>query len=56
MFINCKMKMSTKQNGWGTLYAAYPSIENMASFIYPFEKAVSGALWIHFWGQEIQCM
>ena len=33
IFINCKNKMSNKYNGRGTLYAAYPFIENMTSFI-----------------------
>ena len=56
MFINRKNKMSIKYNGRGTLYAAYPCIENMASFEYLFEKAVSDALLIFFGGQEIQCM
>ena len=32
MLINCKNKMSTKQTGYGTLYAAYPCIINKASF------------------------
>ena len=48
MFINRKNKMSIKYSWRGTLYAAYPCIENMASFKYPFEKAVSEALWIIF--------
>ena len=37
-----------KKTGWGTLYAASPCVDNMASFIYPFKKAVSDALWIIF--------
>ena len=51
MFINYTNKMSTELNWWGTLYAAYSSIETMASFIYPLKNAVYDALWNHFWGQ-----
>ena len=32
------------KNGYGISYATYSCIENKASFIFPFEKAVSGAL------------
>ena len=58
MFINCKNNMYNKLSGCGTLYAAYPFIENMTSFINPFEQEVSDAYaaWINFWGQEIQCI
>ena len=42
------------KNGWDILYATYPRIENKTNFIYPLEKAASGALWISFWVQNIQ--
>ena len=54
-FINVEKGLLNK-TGWGNLYAAYPCIENKASFIYPLEKAKSDALVITFWGQEIQRM
>ena len=47
--------MYTKYNGRGTLYATYLR-KKYGSFIYQFIEAVSDALWIIFWGHEIQCM
>ena len=51
VFIDCKNKCLLNKNGWGT-YAAYPRMANIAGFIYSWEKAVSGALWVTFLGQK----
>ena len=51
MFIIIVKQCLLNKNGFGILLC----VENMASFIYPSEKAVSDAH-LAFWGREIQCM